>query len=38
MFIFSLVASIKAAIISAVQWCVQTASNMIMANIFGIPA
>lgn len=38
MFIFNLIASIKTAIISAVQWCIQTVSNMIMTNIFGTPA
>lgn len=38
MFIFSLVASIKTVIVTAFNWCMNTASKMIMSNLIGIPS
>lgn len=38
MFIFAFVAAIRTAVISAFNWCISTASNMIMSNLIGIPA
>lgn len=35
-FICGIVASIKTAVVSAFNWCVNTVAGMIMSNLFGV--
>ena len=34
--LFSFLGSIKTVLVGAVNWCVQTAGEMILSNIFGV--